>query len=115
MDDNNKYCTNKFQNIYWIITFSHESKIIIIKQLRINLQIDNHKERGDPAGDAELNEMILDEAFGGGTAETEDNHILEIAQKASKYPTAGKIDIACAHSFDNFWRHSIPKFRSTLI
>lgn len=68
-----------------------------------NSKIDNHKERGDPAGDAELNEMILDEAFGGGATEAEDNHILEIAQKASKYPTASKINIASAHSFNDFW------------
>ena len=71
------------------------------------LQIDNHKERGDPAGDAELNEMILDEAFGGGTTKAEDNHILEIAQKTGKHPTTGKINIARAHSFDNFWRHGV--------
>lgn len=42
------------------------------------LQIDNHEERGDPAKDAELDEVILNEALRGGTAETEDNHILEI-------------------------------------
>ena len=68
MDDNNKYCTNKFQDIYRIITFSHESTIIIIKQFRTNLQIDNHKERGNPNEDAELDEVILDEALGGGNA-----------------------------------------------
>ena len=79
----------------------------LAKRRMIISKIDNHKERGDPAGDAELNEMILDEAFGGGTAETEDNHILEIAQKTGKHPTTGKINIARAHSFDNLWRHGI--------
>lgn len=71
------------------------------------LQINNHKERGDPAGDAELNKMVFDETLCGGAAEAEDNHILEIAQKACKYPTTGKINIARAHSFDNFWRHGV--------
>ena len=71
------------------------------------LQIDNHKERGDPASDTELNEVILDEAFRGGAAEAENDHILKIAQKAGKYPTAGKINIAGAHSLNNFWRHGV--------
>ena len=43
-------------------------------------QIDNHKERGNPAKDTELDEMILDETLCRGTAEAEDNHVLEIAQ-----------------------------------
>ena len=43
-------------------------------------QIDNHKEGGNPAKDAELDEMILDEALCGRAAEAEDDHVLEIAQ-----------------------------------
>jgi len=43
-------------------------------------QIDNHKERGNPAEDAELDEMIFHETLCGRTAEAEDNHVLEIAQ-----------------------------------
>ena len=43
-------------------------------------QIDNHKERGNPAKDTELDEMIFHETFCGGTTEAEDNHVLEIAQ-----------------------------------
>ena len=43
-------------------------------------QIDNHKERGNPAEDAELDEMIFHETLCRGTAEAEDNHVLEIAQ-----------------------------------
>ena len=35
------------------------------------------------------------------TAETEDNHVLEIAQKA------GKIDIPGTHALDNFSLHSV--------
>ena len=71
------------------------------------LQIDNHKERGDPAGDTELDEMVFDETLCGGATQAEDNHILKIAQKTCKYPTASKINIARAHSFDNFWRHGV--------
>ena len=66
-------------------------------------QIDNHKERSNPAEDAELDEMILDETFCGGATEAEDNHVLEITQKTSQYPTAGKIDITGAHSLDDLW------------
>lgn len=43
-------------------------------------QIDNHKERGYPAEDAELDEMVFHKAFRGGTTKTIDNHILQIAQ-----------------------------------
>ena len=43
------------------------------------LQIYNHKERGDPTGDAELDEVVFDEALRGGAAEAEDDHVLEIA------------------------------------
>ena len=43
-------------------------------------QIDNHKEGGNPAEDAELDEMIFHETFCGRAAEAEDNHVLEIAQ-----------------------------------
>ena len=71
------------------------------------LQIDNHEERGDPAEDAELDEVILDEAFSGGTAEAENNHVLEIAQKTCKNPTTGEIDITCTHSLDDLWRHGV--------
>ena len=66
-------------------------------------QIDNHKEGGNPAEDAELDEMIFHETLCRGTAEAEDNHVLEIAQKASKYPTAGKVDITGTHALDNLW------------
>ena len=71
------------------------------------LQIDNHKERGDPAGDAELNEMILNETLCGGAAEAEDNHVLEIAQEAGKYPSAGEVDITGAHALDHLGRHGV--------
>lgn len=70
-------------------------------------QIDNHKEGGNPAEDAELDEMIFDETLGGRTAEAEDDHILEIPKKTGQYPTAGKIDIAGAHSLDDLWRHGV--------
>ena len=70
-------------------------------------QIDNHKERGNPAEDAELDEMILDETLGGRTAEAEDNHVLEIPQKASQNPTAGEIDIVGPHALDDLWRHGV--------
>lgn len=42
-------------------------------------QIDNYKERCNPAEEAELDEMVFHEALRGGTAETIDNHVLEIA------------------------------------
>ena len=70
-------------------------------------QIDNHKERSDPAEDTELNEMILDETFCGGATEAEDNHVLEIAQKTGQHPTAGEIDITGAHALDDLWRHGV--------
>ena len=70
-------------------------------------QIDNHKEGGNPAKDAELDEMILDETFCRRTTEAEDDHILEIPKKASQNPTAGEIDIAGAHSLDDLWRHGV--------
>jgi len=41
-------------------------------------QIDNHKERGNPAKDTELDEMIFHETFCGGTAKTIHDHILKI-------------------------------------
>ena len=72
-----------------------------------NLQINNHKERGDLAGDAELDEVVLDEAFGGGAAEAEDDHVLEIAQEAGKYPSAGEVDITGAHALDHLGRHGV--------
>ena len=46
----------------------------------MHLKIDNHKERGYPAEEAELNEMVFHETFRGGTAEAIDNHVLQIAQ-----------------------------------
>ena len=46
----------------------------------MHLKIDNHKERGYPAEDAELDEMVFHEAFRGGTAEAIDDHVLQIAQ-----------------------------------
>ena len=70
-------------------------------------QIDNHKERGNPAKDTELDEMILDETLCRGTAEAEDDHILEIPKKTGQYPTAGEIDIAGAHTLDHLWRHGV--------
>ena len=72
-----------------------------------NLQIDNHKERGDPACDAELNEVVLDEALCGRAAEAEDDHVLEIAQEAGKYPSAGEVDITGAHALDHLGRHGV--------
>ena len=54
-------------------------------------QIDNHKEGGNPAEDAELDEMIFHETFCGRAAEAEDNHVLEIPQKASLYPTTKEV------------------------
>ena len=66
-------------------------------------QIDNHKERSNPAEDAELDEVIFHETFCGGAAEAEDDHVLEVTQKTSQYPTAGKIDIAGAHALDDLW------------
>ena len=44
-----------------------------------NLQIDNYEERGEPAENTELDEMILNEWLRGTTAQTIDNHILKIA------------------------------------
>ena len=66
-------------------------------------QIDNHKERCNPAENAELDEVIFHETFCRGTTEAEDDHILEIPQKTGQYPTAGEIDIAGAHSLDDLW------------
>ena len=66
-------------------------------------QIDNHKERGNPAKNTELDKMILNETFRGGAAEAIDYHVLEITQKACKYPTAGKVDITGTHALDNLW------------
>ena len=43
-------------------------------------QINNHKEGGNPTENAELDEMIFHETLCRGTAEAEDNHVLEIAQ-----------------------------------
>ena len=70
-------------------------------------QIDNHKERGNPAEDAELDEMIFHETLCRGTAEAEDDHILEIPKKTSQNPTAGEIDIAGPHALDDLWRHGV--------
>ena len=70
-------------------------------------QIDNHKEGGNPAEDAELDEMILDETLCGRTAEAEDDHILEIPKKTSQNATAGEIDIAGPHALDDLWRHGV--------
>ena len=70
-------------------------------------QIDNHKERSNPAEDAELDEMILDETLCGGSTEAEDDHVLEIAQKTGQYPTAGEIDITGTHTLDDLWRHCV--------
>ena len=75
--------------------------------LQIPLEVDNHKERGNPAEDAELNEVILNEALCGGTAEAKDNHVLKITQKTCKYPTTGEIDITGAHALDYLWRHGV--------
>ena len=69
----------------------------------MHLKIDNHKERGYPAEEAELNEMVFHEAFRGGTAEAIDNHVLEITQKTSQHPAAGEIDITGAHALDDLW------------
>ena len=44
-------------------------------------QIDNHKEGGNPAEDAELDEMVFHKAFRGGTAEAKDDHVLQITQQ----------------------------------
>ena len=70
-------------------------------------QIDNHKERGNPAKDTELDEMIFHETFCGRAAEAENDHILKITQKTSQNPTAGEIDIAGPHALDDLWRHSV--------
>ena len=70
-------------------------------------QIDNHKERGNPAKDTELDEMIFHETFCRRTTEAEDDHILEIPKKTSQNPTAGEIDIAGAHALDDLWRHGV--------
>ena len=59
--------------------------------LQLLLQIDNHKEWGNPAEDAELDEMILDETFCRGAAEAENDHILEVTQKAGLYPTTKEV------------------------
>lgn len=72
-----------------------------------NLQINNHKERGDPAGDAELDEVVFDEAFCGGAAEAEDDHVLEIAEETCENPTTGEVDITGAHALDHLGRHGI--------
>ena len=72
-----------------------------------NLQINNHEERGDPAGDAELDEVVLDEALCRGAAEAEDDHVLEIAQDADKYQSAGEVDITGAHALDHLGRHGV--------
>ena len=54
-------------------------------------QIDNHKEGGNPAEDAELDEMIFHETLCRRTAEAEDDHILKITQKAGLYPTTKEV------------------------
>ena len=51
--------------------------------------------------------MVLDEAFCGGAAEAEDDHVLQVAQQAGKHPSARKVDIAGAHALDHLGRHGI--------
>ena len=53
---------------------------------KVTLQIDNHEEGDNPAEDAELDEMILDEGLRGTAAQAEDNHVLEVAQQTCQYP-----------------------------
>lgn len=51
--------------------------------------------------------MVLDEGFGRGTTKAEDDHVLEIAQEAGKYPSAGEVDITGAHALDHLGRHGV--------
>ena len=90
----------------FVITLNHylNPNILLIPN---DLQIYNDKERGDPAQDAELDEVVFDEGLGRGAAEAEDNHVLQIAEHACQHPTARQIDIAGAHSLDDFWRHGV--------
>ena len=54
---------------------------------KVTLQIDNYEEGGEPAEDAELDEMILDEGLRWATAQTEDNHILQVSKQSCQHPT----------------------------
>ncbi len=51
--------------------------------------------------------MVFDETLSRRTAEAEDNHVLEITQKASEHPTTGEIDITSTHSLNHLWRHGV--------
>ena len=51
--------------------------------------------------------MVFDKALRGGAAEAEDDHVLEIAQEAGKYPSAGEVDITGAHALDHLGRHGV--------
>lgn len=51
--------------------------------------------------------MIFDDGFGRTATETEDNHVLQIAQQPSQYPTARQIDIAGPHALYDLWRHGV--------
>ena len=52
---------------------------MVCEKVRVDSQIDNHKEGSNPAEDAELDEMIFHETFCGRAAEAEDDHVLKIA------------------------------------
>ena len=52
---------------------------MVCEKVRVDSQIDNHKEGSNPAEDAELDEMIFHETLCRGTAEAEDDHVLKIA------------------------------------
>lgn len=54
-----------------------------------------------------MDEVILDDGFGGAAAEAEDDHVLKIAQQPSQNPTARQIDIAGSHALNHLWRHSV--------
>ena len=67
-------------NIYYTKIRSDMCYFVTVTDwLQLLLQIDNHKEGGNPAEDAELDEMIFHETFCGRAAEAEDDHVLKIA------------------------------------
>ena len=70
-------------------------------------QIDDGEEGGEPAEDTELDEVVLDERLRGTATQSEDNHVLQIAQQTGQYPTRGEIDIPGTHPFNDFRRHGV--------
>lgn len=71
------------------------------------LHIDNCKKRKEPPQNTELDEMIFDEGLCRTTAQTEDDHVLQISEQTCKYPNRRQIDITGAHPENHLLRHSV--------